>query len=256
MMTYCTKCGAELPEDARFCPSCGTPVAQAEEDPTREHYALKVVEKPKVVILQRAPGKIDVKKGTEGEVNVDLDLRERRDLEWSVTQEGNVMTIKARALVHPLRWPRYFLSGGPRADVAVSIPAEADLDISTSIGEVAVAGIRDTLSIESSVAKITMKECEGNVRVVGKTGPIDLRNIKGITTVDSTTGPATLENVNGTGNCPQHYGSHQILRQSLQRRELVQNKHWTYRNHAARSVRPEGGGLFQTWKSYERSRAG
>ncbi|MGD0978287.1 MAG: DUF4097 family beta strand repeat-containing protein [Candidatus Bathyarchaeia archaeon] len=197
-MTYCTKCGAVLPEDARFCPSCGTPVAQAEEEPTREHHALKVVEKPKVVILQRAPGRIDVKKGTESEVNVDLDLRERRDLDWSVTQEGNVVTIKARALVHPLRWPRYFVSGGPRADIAVSVPAEADLDISTSIGEVAVAGIRGALSIESSVAKVTIEECEGNVRVVGKTGPIDLRNIKGITTVDSTTGPATLENVNGT----------------------------------------------------------
>ena len=197
-MTYCTKCGAILPEDARFCPSCGTPVARAEEEPTQEHHTLKVVEKPKVVILQRAPGKIDVKKGSEGEVDVDLYLRERRDLDWSVTQEGNVVNVKARALVHPLRWPRYFLSGGPRADIAVSVPAEADLDISTSIGEVTVAGIKGALWIESSVSKVNIEECEGNVRVIGKTGPIDLRNVKGMTTVNSTTGPATLENVNGT----------------------------------------------------------
>ncbi len=26
VMPYCTKCGSEVPEDAQFCPSCGTPV--------------------------------------------------------------------------------------------------------------------------------------------------------------------------------------------------------------------------------------
>lgn len=28
-MSYCAKCGAELPEGAKFCPSCGTPVSKA-----------------------------------------------------------------------------------------------------------------------------------------------------------------------------------------------------------------------------------
>ncbi len=27
-LPYCEKCGAELPEDARYCPSCGTPVGK------------------------------------------------------------------------------------------------------------------------------------------------------------------------------------------------------------------------------------
>lgn len=197
-LAFCVKCGAELPEGASFCPSCGTAVVEKVEEPTREHRTLKVGEKPRVVIHQRTPGRIDVKKGSDGEVLVDLDLRERRDMDWSVTQDGSVVTIRTRALVHPLRWHRYFLSGGPRAEIAVSVPAETDLDVSTSIDQVAIAGIKGALSIESSVGKIIIEECEGNIRVIGKTGPIDLRNIKGTTTVDSTTGPATLENVNGT----------------------------------------------------------
>jgi len=198
-LAFCAQCGTELPEDARFCPSCGTPVLEKAEEPTtREHRTMKVGEKPRVVIHQRTPGRIEVKKGTDGEVLVDLDLRERGDMDWSVTQDGNVVTIRTRALVHPLRWHRYFLSGSPRAEIAVSVPAETDLDISTSIDQVAITGIKGTLSTESSVARISMDECAGNIRVVGKTGTIDLRNIKGTTTVDSTTGPATLENVNGT----------------------------------------------------------
>ena len=29
---FCTKCGALLPEDARFCTNCGTPVVPAETE--------------------------------------------------------------------------------------------------------------------------------------------------------------------------------------------------------------------------------
>ena len=29
---FCTKCGAPLPEDARFCTNCGTPVVPAETE--------------------------------------------------------------------------------------------------------------------------------------------------------------------------------------------------------------------------------
>ena len=31
-MRYCTKCGTELPEEAKFCPKCGTAVAVAVEE--------------------------------------------------------------------------------------------------------------------------------------------------------------------------------------------------------------------------------
>ncbi len=42
-MPFCKKCGAELKEDAEFCPSCGTPVGAAgrarPEPPPRPSYA-------------------------------------------------------------------------------------------------------------------------------------------------------------------------------------------------------------------------
>ena len=197
-MPYCSKCGAELPKDARFCPSCGTPSQRTGSGPVREHRSFKVAGKPKVVIFHRAPGRIDVNKGSEGEVTVDSDLWESADLDWSVAQESDVVTVRARALVHPFRWPRYFFSGGPRADLAVLVPAEADLDVSTSLDQVVVVGVKGMLSIEASVARVSMEKCEGTVRITGKTGQIDLKEVSGTVAVDSTTGPVTLENVNGT----------------------------------------------------------
>lgn len=206
-MPCCAKCGAELPENARYCPKCGTPTSGAETKPVTEHHALKVSGKPRIIILHRAPGRINIKNETKSEVVVDLDIREPEDMTWSVTQEGDTITIQVRALVHPFRWLRYFSSGGPNADITISAPAEADLDVSTHLAEVTAAGIKGTMSIDSSVAQIDLEKAEGSIRVTGRTGPITLREVNGSIAIDSTTGPIKLENMNGTANVHNTTGS-------------------------------------------------
>jgi len=206
-MPYCTKCGAELPENARYCPNCGTPTSGAETKPVTEHHQLKVTGKPKIIIIHRAPGRIDIKNEAKNEVVVDLDIREPEDMTWSVTQEGDTITIKARALVHPFRWIRYFSSGGPKADVTISAPAEADLDVSSHLAELVLAGIKGTTSIDSSVGRIDLEKMEGSIRITGRTGPITLKNVNGSVTVDSTTGPVKLEEVNAVTSIHNTTGS-------------------------------------------------
>ena len=197
-MAYCKKCGAELPADANFCAKCRTPVVKEEAVAATKHQTFKVTEKPTVIIVNRAPGKVDVKTGVEGEVTVDLDLREPDDVEWNISQEANTITVKCRALVHPFRWPRYFASGGPRVDMIISVPNETDLDLEASLDHVAVTGIKGSMKVETSVARVSLESLEGTIDVTGKTGLIDLRTVNGTVKVDNTTGPVTLENVNGT----------------------------------------------------------
>jgi DUF4097 and DUF4098 domain-containing protein YvlB len=148
--------------------------------------------------VNRALGKVDVKTGVQGEVTVDLDVREPDDLEWNISQEANTITVKCRALVHPFRWPRYFASGGPRVDMIISIPKETDLDLEASLDHVTVTGIKGSVKVETSVARVSLESLEGTIDVTGKTSLIDLRSVNGTVKVDSTTGPVTLENVNGT----------------------------------------------------------
>lgn len=197
-MAYCRECGAKLPQDARFCPKCGAPVAgEAGTAKQQEHRVLKVSAKPRVILVNHAPGKVDVKTAADGEVVVDLDLREPGDLDWSISQEGNIVTVRCRARVHFMNWPRYFVSGGPRADISVSLPAETDLDVEAHLDQVTVTGLKGSVAVDSSVAKVSIENCEGVVKVTGKTGTIDLRNLSGTVTVKSATGPVDLENVNG-----------------------------------------------------------
>jgi len=36
-LPYCAKCGADIPEDAKFCPACGAPVGPPERVPYEKH---------------------------------------------------------------------------------------------------------------------------------------------------------------------------------------------------------------------------
>lgn len=178
-----------MPEDARFCPSCGAPVAVLEAKPVQTRQTLKVTGKPKVVVTNNAPGTVEIKSGSDGEVVVDFDIREPEDLDWKISQEDNVVTVTCRAKFLPFHWPRYMFSGGPRANILVIAPAEADLDVEARLDRVAVTGIRGNIEANSSVAKVKIQDCEGTVKAVAKTGPVELENVKGTISVQNTTGP-------------------------------------------------------------------
>ena len=151
-----------------------------------------------MVVVNRAPGRVDVKPGADDEVTVDVNVREPDDLELSISQEANTITIRCRALVHPLSWARYFTSGGPRSDVSVLVPKESDLDIEASLDQVGVSGIKGETKVETTIAKISMDNVEGKIDAKTRTGPINMSNINGTITIDNTTGPVTLDNANGT----------------------------------------------------------
>lgn len=186
-MPYCKKCGAELTEDARFCHACGTPVA-APITPVETHKILNVSGKPKIIVTNTAPGSVEVKKGSEGKVAVNLDLRESEDLDCNISQDGNTVAVTCRSRVHPLHWPKYILSGRPKADVFIAVPGEADLNLENSVGKVTVTGIKGNLVAESSAGTVKMHDCEGMVKIETKAGRINLENVNGTVSARSSAG--------------------------------------------------------------------
>ena len=188
-MPYCRRCGAELPKDARFCPACGTPVAVPAMKPMETRRTLEVTGKPKVVVTDIAPGSVEVKSGPEAEVTVDLDLRIPEDLDWNIFQDGNVVTITCRQRVSPFfGWPKYIFSGGPRANILVSVPAETDLNLENRAGRLAVTGVKGTIVAESSAGTVSIQDCEGTVKARTRAGSVELENVNGTISVRSSAG--------------------------------------------------------------------
>jgi len=188
-MPYCRRCGAKLPKNSRFCPACGTPVVAPEIKPMETHRTLKVTGKPKVVVTNIAPGSVEVRSGPEAEVTVDLDLRIPEDLDWNILQDDNVVTITCRSRVSPFfGWPKYVFSGGPRANILVSVPAETDLNLENRAGRVTVTGVKGTIVAESSAGTVSMQDCEGTIKARTKAGSVNLENVNGTISVRSSAG--------------------------------------------------------------------
>ena len=43
IMSFCSKCGQQLPEDSKFCPACGTPVGKYEKKANAENITEKLI---------------------------------------------------------------------------------------------------------------------------------------------------------------------------------------------------------------------
>jgi len=150
---------------------------------------LKVMDKPKVVVTNIAPGSVEAKSGPKAEVTVDLDLRIPEDLDWNILQDGNVVTVTCRQRISPfLGWSKYIFSGGPRANVLVSVPAETDLNLENRAGRVTVAGVKGTIVVESSAGTVSMQDCEGTVKAKTKAGSVELNNVNGTISARSSAG--------------------------------------------------------------------
>jgi len=187
-LTFCKECGKELPSKARFCPACGSPVADFATAPTQSHRTFTVAAKPRVVVTTLVPGMVEVKVGSAGAVDVDLDLRRSEDMDWNVYQQGDLITVSFRTTSRTYwSWASH-LESGPRADIVLSVPKECDLDLENRLDRVSILGVQGVIIVNSVVAGIEAKGCGGNLKVRTKTGSIMLYDVNGSVFAETATG--------------------------------------------------------------------
>jgi DUF4097 and DUF4098 domain-containing protein YvlB len=136
-----------------------------------------------------APGSVKAKSGPEGEVTVDLDLKLPENLDCSVSQDDNVVTVNCRGKAGFWGWSSYIFGGfGLMANIFISVPAESDLDIETRVGDIAVTGVEGIIAAESSAGTVHVDECKGNVRVRTRAGSVYIKNVDGTVSARSSAG--------------------------------------------------------------------
>lgn len=159
-----------------------------ESKPVERHQVLRVTGRPKVIVMNTAPGSVEVKSGSKGEVTVDLDLKVPENLDCSVSQDINVVTVNCRGKAAFWGWPSYIFGSGPMVNILISVPAESDLDLETRVGDIAVAGVKGTIAAESSAGTVHIQECKGTVKARTRAGSVDIENMDGIVSARSSAG--------------------------------------------------------------------
>ncbi len=202
MVSYCTYCGAALPDaEARYCPRCGAPVLTATAKREAYQETFKVGQRPRISVKVGTPGSINVVSGAEGQVAVTADITERGSIDYRAAQESNLITVSSRTKTwDPLLWGSYVFSGGPRANINVIAPRDADLDLETVTDAISVSGIDGMISAESKTSNIRFQNCAGTIAVHTHTGEVNLENVNGLIDVRDTIGMVNYSGSLATGS--------------------------------------------------------
>jgi DUF4097 and DUF4098 domain-containing protein YvlB len=178
-----------MPDSARFCPACGTPVYLAAKKSEPSHQSFQITGRTKLVVNIVTPGSIEVKSGQTGVVDVDANVDDPQNVEYSCRQEGDMVRIVSRTKSwNPLIWGSYAFSGGPRTNVRVAVPPECDLELQTQTDSVIISGTKGNVVAESKTGPIRIKDCQGAFRIKTHTGNIDMDSVDGIVNVWNTIG--------------------------------------------------------------------
>jgi hypothetical protein len=143
--------------------------AFASETETRDD-TFSVGAAPKIVVSSDN-GQIDVVTGNEGTVNVKATIRRPDDVEYSVVQEGDTVRVEARV---SSGWGWGFGTDAG-ADIAVTLPADANVDLRTSNGGIEVVGIQNSGKLRTSNGGISLENVKGEFEVDSSNGDIDFR---------------------------------------------------------------------------------
>jgi DUF4097 and DUF4098 domain-containing protein YvlB len=141
-----------------------------------------------VVVASFVPGKISVKAGEDGKVDVDLDLRRAEDMDWNVYQQGDLITVTFRNTSRTYwSWASH-PDDGPRVDISLSVPKDCDLDLENRLDRVSIVGVHGIILVTSAVASIDATDCGGRLNVRTKTGSITLEGVDGAVSAETATG--------------------------------------------------------------------
>jgi DUF4097 and DUF4098 domain-containing protein YvlB len=161
------------------------------------------------VVIECDQGSVSVHRGTPGEIRVETRLQRPELVDYRAYADAGEVRVSARvdrfrAVVGSLfSWPAH----GPRADVTVTAPADAQLRVAGSNAPVEVVGTSGGVQVRVSNGRVTVRDCEGSIAIETSNGRIELERCRGALRLRSSNGriegsglagELTVETTNGS----------------------------------------------------------
>jgi len=139
------------------------------------------------VVVKTGNGGIVVTAGTGNQVRVEATLRTPEKLTYSVTQDGDTITVEAKPKTGS-SWRDCM-----EANIVVTAPTITDVDLHTSNGALTVEGINGSGALETSNGAMELFNVKGDFKGRTSNGAIDVRNAVGEVDLQTTNGRVSFE---------------------------------------------------------------
>jgi hypothetical protein len=134
--------------------------------------------------------------GNKVEFDVEYDRQGwARTLPIESRQDGNRVTLTAR--VDEQSWWGWGTFGDHRLNITIRMPRDADLQLTTTNGDVNVSSLNGQVAIHTQNGKIDAQHLLGSVDIGSSNGAITLDTLQGTMTVHTTNGPITASRLDG-----------------------------------------------------------
>ena len=138
------------------------------------------------IVVEGKHGRIIVNPGADGMVRVLADLRKPSDMEYQAIQEGDTISVNAREKENG---PSFFSFGrSPGADIEITAPSNARVEVRTRNGEVQLYGMHRSGSVRTSNGDIVMDDVVGEFDVSTSNGAVNIKQARGTFDVISSNG--------------------------------------------------------------------
>ena len=136
------------------------------------------------VVVSGENGRVTVNAGPDNRVDVKATLRQPEDIEYEVTQVGDLITITAKTNGGGI----FDFGESPSADIEITAPSNTRMDLKTKNGRVEVYGIQQSGTMRTSNGKIVLDNVFGDFDIVTSNGGVSITRAIGSFNVKTTNG--------------------------------------------------------------------
>ena len=137
-----------------------------------------------LVIVDGGNGRVTVNAGPDHRVDVQATLKNSEAVKYEAVQEGEVITIIADTSGGGL----FILGGGPSANIEITAPANAAVELRTSNSRIEVHGMKRSGTMRTSNGAIVLDHVSGDFTLTTSNGGVTVTNTSGSFDIETSNG--------------------------------------------------------------------
>jgi DUF4097 and DUF4098 domain-containing protein YvlB len=141
------------------------------------------------VVVNGENGRVTLIAGPNGRVDVTATIKKPEDVEYEISQEGDVITVTAETSSGGLF--NFGESGG--VDIEITTPPNTSINIKNSNGTISVVGIKQSGSVRTSNGKVVMEGVYGDFDISTSNGSVTITQAAGSFNIKTSNGRITFD---------------------------------------------------------------